>query len=129
MSESLNTQQSALFKEGLQCFNQAAYFDCHEFWEALWMQLKDPDKRFLQGLIQLSVACYHASNQNFKGASSLMQASYDKLTEATYSPWVDTQDLLPKIEVYLAELRQWQTRSPDHAYQQWQLDARPSVCP
>ena len=58
---------------GLSCYRREAFFDAHEHWESVWIQLKDPERSFLQGLIQLTVAFHHLKSGNSAGAVSLLQ--------------------------------------------------------
>ena len=58
---------------GLSCYRRKEFFDAHEHWESVWMQLKDPERSFLQGLIQLTVAFHHLNSGNSAGALSLLQ--------------------------------------------------------
>lgn len=116
----LNSQQLKLFKKGELEFNQQDYYACHESLEALWMQTSGSLKLWLQGLIQIAVACYHASRQNYKGALSLMQAGYHKLVKHPQE-WIETQTLVTQIESYLPELSQWQTQTPSTVYCHFRL--------
>lgn len=43
-------------EEGIECFNQGEFFQCHEVLEAVWVGEKGPDRLFYQGLIQVAVA-------------------------------------------------------------------------
>ena len=74
-----------LFKKGIKSFNENQYYDAHELWEELWSDYYLPDANFVQGLIQLSVAYFHISNQNLKGAKSLFNKSIQKLVD--YVPY------------------------------------------
>jgi predicted metal-dependent hydrolase len=58
---------------GLACYRNHRFFDAHEHWEDVWNQLTDPEKSFLQGLIQVTVAMHHYQNANYAGALSLLQ--------------------------------------------------------
>jgi predicted metal-dependent hydrolase len=65
--------------EGLACFRRGDFFLAHEHWETVWLQLKEPEKSFLQALIQMSSACHHRQRGNLRGAISLMQKSLRRL--------------------------------------------------
>ena len=67
-----------LFKEGLNYYREGNYFDAHESWEELWSDYYLPDRRFIQGLIQLSVSFVHIGNNNINGARSLLRKSKEK---------------------------------------------------
>jgi uncharacterized protein len=64
---------SAELAAGLSCYRREEFFDAHEHWESVWMQLQDPEKSFVQGLIQLTVAFHHLNSGNSAGALSLLE--------------------------------------------------------
>jgi len=70
-----------LFQEGLTYFKSGEYFEAHESWEELWSDFYLKDRRFVQGLIQLSVSFVHLENNNLKGAKSLLNKSREKFIE------------------------------------------------
>jgi len=45
--------------EGLQRYEAGAFFSAHEAWEDVWLQSQEPDKTFVQALIQLTAARHH----------------------------------------------------------------------
>ena len=68
-----------LFLLGVDAYNSKSFYDAHEYWEDLWSDYKISDADFIQGLIQLAVACFHITNSNKKGATSLFNKSLVKL--------------------------------------------------
>jgi predicted metal-dependent hydrolase len=54
-------------------FNRGEFFEAHETWEDIWRLAAGPEKRFLQGLIQIAVALHHHSTGNLRGAQSLLK--------------------------------------------------------
>ena len=71
----------SLFQEGLNNFRSGEYFEAHESWEELWSDYYLPDRRFIQGLIQLSVSFVHLENGNLKGAKSLLNKCIEKFLD------------------------------------------------
>ena len=71
--------KNKLFYNGLNAFNDKDYYDAHEYWEDLWSDYKISDADFVQGMIQLAVACFHITNLNKKGALSLFNKCLIKL--------------------------------------------------
>jgi predicted metal-dependent hydrolase len=67
------------FRRGLEQFNHGEFFEAHETWEEIWLTSAEPEKTFLQGIIQVSAAFHHYSRSNHKGACSLMEAGLKKL--------------------------------------------------
>jgi uncharacterized protein len=73
------TKESGQFLTGVGLFNARKFFQAHEVWEELWLQEPQPEKSFLQGLIQLAAACHHHSRGNARGARSLATTGLAKL--------------------------------------------------
>lgn len=67
------------FERGILHFNSGRFFEAHEDWEELWLAESEPDKTFLQGLIQLAAAFHHSARGNRRGAESLFAAGIAKL--------------------------------------------------
>ncbi len=59
------------YREGLRLFNEEDFFECHDVLEELWSETLGSDRKFLQGLIQASIALFHFGNENFGGAKKL----------------------------------------------------------
>ena len=73
-------KQTVLHK-GIQEFNDGDYFECHETLEDVWMIEVGPDRPFYQGLLQLSVGCFHLLNRNYVGAESQWSKAHAKLND------------------------------------------------
>lgn len=112
--------QQQLLLQGCAEFNSGQYFACHESLEQLWLQLEGQIKRLLQGLIQVAVACYHASHSNFKGASSLLQAGLQKIREHPVA-WLQTETLVKQIQSYLLALNAAASTPPSPSFQSWRF--------
>lgn len=67
------------FHEGIRQFNARQFFDAHETWEEIWLRLAEPDKAFLQGIIQIAAAFHHYLRGNTRGAQSLLEAALRRL--------------------------------------------------
>src|SRR2546428_12668391 len=59
---------SELYLRGIKLFNSAAFFGAHEVLEDVWRAAPEPERKFLQGVIQVAVALYHHGNGNLVGA-------------------------------------------------------------
>jgi predicted metal-dependent hydrolase len=59
------------YREGLRLFNEEEFFDCHDVLEELWSETLGEEKKYIQGLIQASIALSHFGNENFGGAKKL----------------------------------------------------------
>ena len=65
---------------GVALFNQADFFDAHEALEDIWRAAPGPEKKFLQGLIQVAVALYHHGNGNTIGVRSVLRRGFRNLS-------------------------------------------------
>jgi|SRR5690348_12556748 len=65
--------------EGLRCYRSAEFFLAHEHWEGVWLQLEEPEKSFLQALIQTAAAFHHLNAGNPAGTASLLRRSLRRL--------------------------------------------------
>jgi predicted metal-dependent hydrolase len=71
--------KARLFRKGLEDFNSGRFFEAHEHWEEVWLETLDPEKMFLQGLIQITAAFHHYSRANRQGTQNLLQAGLTKI--------------------------------------------------
>ena len=60
------------YLEGIKLFNRANFFEAHEVLEDVWRGARNPERKFLQSLIQIAVALHHHSRGNLVGARSLL---------------------------------------------------------
>lgn len=72
-------EKRRLYAEGLEAFNSRKFFEAHELWEDVWRATPEPDKRFLQGLIQVAAAFHHSSRSNVRGTRNLLREGLLKL--------------------------------------------------
>jgi predicted metal-dependent hydrolase len=67
------------FRRGIEQFNAGRFFEAHETWEEVWLRTPEPERTFLQGIIQMAAAFHHYSRGNTRGARSLLEASLTRL--------------------------------------------------
>ena len=65
--------------EGLRLYDAGEFFTAHEAWESVWLRSPEPEKTFLQGLIQVTAAFHHLQRNNPLGAMLLLQAALRRL--------------------------------------------------
>jgi predicted metal-dependent hydrolase len=65
--------------EGLRLYEAGEFFTAHEAWETVWLVLPEPEKTFLQGLIQVTAAFHHLQRNNPLGTTLLLQAALRRL--------------------------------------------------
>jgi hypothetical protein len=70
---------SGALADGLRCYRGEQFFEAHEHWEIVWLGRDEPEKTFLQSLIQISAAFHHLSHGNRAGAVSLLTRALHRL--------------------------------------------------
>jgi predicted metal-dependent hydrolase len=91
--------------EGLQCYKTGEFFLAHEHWEGVWLKCEEPEKTFLQSLIQITAAFHHLQRKNFRGAASLLRAALRRLNAfpATYGG-IEVEALRESVRAWLEVL-------------------------
>jgi hypothetical protein len=74
-----SAERKKKFEEGVAHFNAKKFFEAHEFWEEIWLVESEPEKTFLQGLIQVTAAFHHRQRGNPEGVELLLAAGIVKL--------------------------------------------------
>lgn len=72
-------EHEAGFRRGIEQFNNRHFFEAHETWEEIWLATPEPDKAYLQGIIQIAAAFHHYGRGNAKGTRSLLEAGLRRL--------------------------------------------------
>jgi uncharacterized protein len=70
---------SRALAEGLRCYGNEEFFNAHEHWEEVWLACQEPEKTFLQALIQIAAAFHHLQRGNLAGTRSLLEAALRRL--------------------------------------------------
>jgi uncharacterized protein len=68
------------FERGLAHFNAHQFFEAHELWEEIWLVEVEPERTFLQGIIQIAAAFHHYQRGNSDGAETLLAAGIVKIS-------------------------------------------------
>ena len=98
----MNAPHPDEFQRGIQLFNERDYFECHEVLEEVWRHQQDPERELTQGIIQIAVALYHASRDNFVGARKLMQRGIPRVERSlTVLAGIDVAALLNEAQAAL----------------------------
>lgn len=96
-------------QRGVELFNAGLFWESHEAWEELWLELEGTDKLFLQGLIQLAAAYHKAFVQEQpRGCVRLLEASLEKLAPAPVDHLgVRTGPILERARRNLEVAKRW----------------------
>ena len=93
--------------EGLQCYKNKEFLLAHEHWEEVWLKCAEPEKTFLQALIQITAAFHHFQRNNFIGAASLLRAALRRLDAfPAIFEGVEVEDLRESLRAWLRSLDQ-----------------------
>lgn len=95
------------FWQGVEEFNRQEFYACHDTLEALWMEATQTYKNFYQGILQISVGCYHLENYNWRGAVILLGEGIRRLRD--YQPayeGIDVEQLVVESAILLDALQQ-----------------------
>jgi hypothetical protein len=99
--------------EGLQCYRDEQFFLAHEHWESVWLKCEEPEKTFLQALIQMTSAFHHFRRDNYRGATSLLTSALRRLEPyAETFEGVEVASLRQEIRTWLQALEVH--NSPNH---------------
>jgi predicted metal-dependent hydrolase len=90
---------------GLHCYRTRQFFEAHEHWEAVWLTVSEPEKSFLQSLVQVSAAFHHLRRGNRVGAVSLLTRSLRRLDRSpSQFCGIDVERLRQETRAWLAAL-------------------------
>ena len=99
IAEGLRDPLRRAMAEAALCFNAGLFFEAHEHLEHFWaIQPKGPTKRFLQGIIQISVGFHHACRGKYDGAINQLGKGLEK-TLGTSGEFLglDCDTFLPRV--------------------------------
>ncbi|MGQ4649375.1 DUF309 domain-containing protein [Lyngbya aestuarii] len=99
------------FLKGVEQFNQQDFYACHDTLEALWIEALEPNRKFYQGILQISVACYHLGNLNWRGTVVLLGEGIRRLSE--YQPTYEGIDVTGLLGQSMKMLQALQKIGPE----------------
>lgn len=74
--------KSGALAEGLRCYRNEEFWFAHEHWESVWLRLEEPEKSFLQALIQTAATFHHLQKGNRAGARSLLRRALRRIEKS-----------------------------------------------
>ncbi len=94
------------FLEALTFFNSGDWYSAHDAFEELWHESSEPERRTLQGLLQVSVAQLHLERRNLKGAMILFGEGLGRLkSRGTPDLGLNIEEFSAWLETHLEKLR------------------------
>ncbi len=92
---SLGFEADARFAAGIHALERGEFFEAHEIWEGLWLELTGAEREFLGALIQMAAGLHHQQGGNRNGARRLLTRSRARLeasplrpTTLNIAPWL-----------------------------------------
>ena len=67
------------FEIGMKLFNTCQWYKSHDVFEEIWHETSGPERKILQGILQVAVAQVHLENGNINGATILYGEALGRL--------------------------------------------------
>ncbi|MGB1415957.1 MAG: DUF309 domain-containing protein [Synechococcus sp.] len=67
------------FDQAIDLFNRCEWYAAHDVFEEIWHETADPERRSLQGILQVAVAQLHLQRGNTRGATILFGEALGRL--------------------------------------------------
>lgn len=111
-------------KRGLSLFNSGAFFEAHEALESAWKMDDTQRKALIQGLIQFSVGCHHATRKNWKGAEKVLLRARSKLIPYIGClSFVDLDSVISQVDELIAQVTRVRNLNSENV----ELDVTPKI--
>ncbi len=75
-------ERARLLEEGRAAFNRGEFYEAHESWEELWNEIDDPDRRWVQGMIQIATGLHKLTRARPDVCRTLLDKALVKLADA-----------------------------------------------
>ncbi len=106
IDDSQALQNDERFKRAVKLFNSKEWYNAHDLLEELWHESIGPDRRALQGILQIAVAQLHLERNNYQGATILYGEGLGKLRQpGTTDLGIDMVALCECVEERLKRLQ------------------------
>jgi predicted metal-dependent hydrolase len=96
-------------KEGQRAFNRGEFYEAHEFWEEVWNEIDDPERTWVQGMIQVATGLHKLGRDRPDVCRTLLTKAIGKLEGATTLDGYDLAKLRAEAQAILQSL----DRKPD----------------
>ena len=67
------------FQRAIKLFNAGEWYSAHDVFEEIWHETADPERRSVQGILQVAVAQLHLQRGNQRGATILFGEALGRL--------------------------------------------------
>ena len=72
-----------LMNEGQRAFNRGEFYEAHEFWEEVWNEIDDPERQWVQGMIQIATGLHKLTRDRPDVCRTLLVKALAKLEGAS----------------------------------------------
>jgi predicted metal-dependent hydrolase len=69
-------------EEGRRAFNRGEFYEAHEFWEEVWNEIDDPERAWVQGMIQIATGLHKLVRERPDVCRTLLAKALAKLDDA-----------------------------------------------
>ena len=105
-SDKVLISEDKRFKKGLSLFNEAEWYLAHDYFEEIWHETDEPERRTIQGILQIAVAQLHLERGNTNGALILYGEGLGRLKFAgTPELGIDIKRLCNIVEIRMKKLQ------------------------
>ena len=80
----MSVQVDPRFEQAVDLFNRRSWYEAHDAFEEIWHEMAGPDRRLLQGILQIAVAHVHLERGNLRGATILLGEGVGRLSSAMF---------------------------------------------
>jgi predicted metal-dependent hydrolase len=75
-------ERARLMEEGRRAFNRGEFYEAHEFWEDVWNEIDDPERLWVQGMIQIATGLHKLSRDRPDVCMTLLAKAMTKLADS-----------------------------------------------
>jgi len=75
-------ERARLMEEGRRAFNRGEFYEAHEFWEEVWLELDDPERLWVQAMIQIATGLHKLSRERPDVCLTLLGKALAKLVDS-----------------------------------------------
>jgi predicted metal-dependent hydrolase len=93
-----------LMNEGQRAFNRGEFYEAHEFWEEVWNEIDDPERQWVQGMIQIATGLHKLTRDRPDVCRTLLVKALAKLEGASELDGYDLPRLREDAAALLAAI-------------------------
>ena len=93
-------------KSAIDLFNNKKWYEAHDAFEDLWINLYGDERQIIQGILQVSVSQFHLNKGNFNGATILLGEGLGRIkTRKNNTLGIDLESFCECLEDLLIKLQ------------------------